>query len=218
MKKNKDLSAVASAAAVLVLLLWVGTSVVVWRSPVEGAPQNPKRMLRRDHPSEGEPVVITKVTVEGNEVKFKKEFDAGNDWYKSLAITVENRSGKPLVYMQVGLLFKRPSDSTDRLSVSELNYGGSESLALRQGRPQLGPGESVELRFDQQDQAALEEFLSDTGYSSVPQIDVSVRAVICADGSKWSLGRWFSKDSKAPTGWSTIKPKQPVYLASADRS
>jgi hypothetical protein len=172
-------------------------------------------MLRRDHPSEGEPVVITKATVEGNEVKFKKEFDAGNDWYKSLAITVENRSGKPLVYMQVGLLFKRPSDSTDRLSVSELNYGGSESLALRQGRPQLGPGESVELRFDQQDQAALEEFLSDTGYSSVPQIDVSVRAVICADGSKWELGRWFSKDSKAPTGWSTIKPKQPVYLVSA---
>jgi len=199
MKNHPYLSSVASTIAVVALLVWVGTSLVVWRSPVEGAaPQTKKRMLRREHPGEGEPVTITKVKVEGNEVEFKKEFDAGDDWWKSLHLTVENRSQKPIVYVSIGLQCPRPEGSTEKVSVFQLLYGGSPELAATAGRP-FAPGESVELQFDKQDQDALGEFLRSTGYADVPEILVRVTQVMFYDGTKWPA-----------------KPKsQPAYLASA---
>jgi hypothetical protein len=113
--------------------------------------------------------------------------------------------------MSVGLQYPRPEESTAPMSVSELRYGGSESLAAREGRP-LESGKSIELRLEKQDQDALGKFLSDTGYTVVTQINVRINEVMFSDGSRWAGGRLWTKTSRSPQDrdWSPVKESQPA--------
>jgi hypothetical protein len=206
MKKNRQISSIASAIAVLGLLVWVGISVVVWRSPVEGAPQKPKRMLLREHPGVGEPVAITNVTVAGKEVEFKKGFDAGDEWFESLAVTVENRSQKPMTHIAIRLLFPRQDGSTEPVFADSIWYGESFIPTARKGSPSIAPGESVEIK--RSENIPWGNMLSEIGYSQVNSVELSVNVVMWADGTKWEGGRIWSKASGK---WAPTKPSpQPV--------
>ena len=183
---------------------------------VSAVQQQPERVLHRLAVEPGEPIVITDIKVNGQNVSFDEKFVAGDDWMKGLVFTVKNRSDKRILFVSLGLRFPRPPGSQDKISISDIPYGNDELLA-RSPTPDerlvgIAPGQTVDMQLTPQRFDDVRQFLAATGYpSSTDRVDLKIQEVIFEDDTMWSGGRYHRRDPKDPRN--RIAPESPVAKA-----
>jgi hypothetical protein len=189
------------------------------------AVQKPERLLHRLQVEPGEPIVITDIKVNSQNVSFDEKFAAGDDWMKGLVFTVKNRSDKRILFVALGLRFPRPPSSQDKISISDIPYGNEELLARlpTPGERLVGiaPGQTVDIQLTPQRFDDLRQFLAATGYPSIAdRVDLTINEVIFEDDTMWSGGRYRRRDPKDPRSWSKLESRETktrVYLTSMVR-
>jgi hypothetical protein len=194
--------------------LGVATLLGVLFSNVITATQNQERVIERRSmsPTSDEPVNIIAVKVKKGTVEIGRGFPDGDDWFKGLAIKVENLSNKNITFVDVEFSFERPENSeraNDPPLVHSLKYGSRLPLDADSARPKrvelIRPGESVNLVLSDLTFSALKRALSKLKYpASIRRLQIHVREVIFDDDTSWSAGRYFRRNPENPDEWLPI--------------
>ena len=156
-------------------------------------------------PFRHDPVKITVPRTKKGAIEFNKKFDDDADWFKGLALRVENISNKPINYINVMLLFERPAQekAAGKLPFGEsLIYGSSPfwSRGVTPPAKAIPPGGSVILSLRDEDFDAVKDILKKDGYSegSVNRIVASVQEVGFEDGTVRSGSELYRSDPDNP--------------------
>lgn len=154
----------------------------------------------------GEPIKIEEVKVKGRPVGLGAKFTEEDDWLSGLTIKVKNISDRPVVFLDVALVFPRP-DAREPAASDHLLYGryplapgqaAPEAPAV--GQPPLQPGATAELALT--DYEGTRRFLDQTNYpAAVTRLEIEISDVYFDQNTKWSGGQIFRRDPRNPDGW-----------------
>lgn len=188
--------------------LLLGVALIAFAGPVHPGTAQPsqERLIHRLPVEQNEPVKITEVKVNGQSVSFDKKFVAADDWLRSLAVSIKNKSDKLILFASIQLQFPRSPESKERISVSTLSTGNA-ALEMRVPTPEekligIGPGETADIQISVQEFVGLREFLNATGYpASIHIINLRINRVIFQDDTMWRGGTSLLRDSKVPGKW-----------------
>lgn len=173
---------------------------------VTGHAQAPKErsIKKTDWPKE--PIKIEKIKVKGKIIGLGTKFTEEDDWLSGLTIKVKNISDKPIVFLDIAIVFPRP-DSQEPDARDHLLYGqyplapgelAPEAPAVIQ--PPIQPGETVELALT--DYEGIRRFLDQSNYlASVTDLEIDISDVYFDQNTKWSGGQIFRRDPDNPHGW-----------------
>lgn len=154
-------------------------------------------------PFRHDPVKITVPRTKKGAIEFNKKFDDDADWFKGLALRVENISNKPINYINVMLLFERPAQekAAGKLPFGEsLSYGSSPFWSPGITPPEkakaIPPGGSMVLGLRDEDFDAIKRMLIRDGYSEggINHMIVSVETVGFEDGTVRSGSDLYRSD------------------------
>ena len=162
-------------------------------------------VVKKRHPST--PVKIVDVHVKGHPVQSNKPFAADDDWLRDLDVRISNTSGKTITYLEVMLVLRDPENKqppaawTLRHGINPVRYVSPNEMPAPTVRPVL-PGDFLELSLPAEQYAGFTQFLLDTNYLHVKNVDVRVTAVGFNDGTVWTgqlmkrdgLGRWSREE------------------------
>ncbi|HZH31183.1 MAG TPA: hypothetical protein VEY11_10505 [Pyrinomonadaceae bacterium] len=160
-----------------------------------------------------EPVKIKVIKVKGKPVGFNQKFAEGDDWLKGITINVENISKKPILYIRVEILFRRPqgvknSEQTPNY-LHPLFYGEIPppgELTHSDGRKQLMPGESVDLALPENEHLSIKTTLEYLGYpAELTKVTLAIGDVVFDDGTKWSGDFILHRDPNNPNKWNVVE-------------
>ena len=188
------------------LIALIAVSLVTMRHSI-AAHQPKTRTITREPMYDAEPVVITRLQVHGKDVKFRQPFVDSDDWYKSIVVTIQNRSNQPIVNATLKLLFPASQVHPEK-------GRGAFSMFYNET---IQPGEIVDVMLDYpvpQKQGRIEnsgrarelldKFLVNHGgtgrLESPTTVAIEVDHVEFADGSEWIGQSPFGK----PDGGTSI--------------
>lgn len=160
------------------------------------------------------PVKISKVKTRKGVIELDKPYDDDDDWLKGLTVSLDNKSGKDLTFVDVEVLFRRPNDQANEPpGVWHLRYG-EDPFRYTTGEPippisvkPIEDGETFEVTLSDHDFYQVIAFLYDIKYSVLNGIEVRVTTIGFADGTAW-LGRMMRRDPGSSFGWSDIEPPE----------
>src|SRR5215210_7549662 len=134
-------------AQVIMLLLVMGISLT-HGGVVNGQTEQSQERLIRKLSWPNEPVKIKAIKSKDKTIELGKKFSAGDDWLKDLVVTVDNTSGKSILFIDIDLLFVRNDDSQEPQWAFKLAYGRrklpNEPVHPDAPKPLL-PGETVNI-------------------------------------------------------------------------
>lgn len=191
-------------AQVIILLLVMGISLT-HGGVVNGQTGQPQERLLRKVSWPDEPVKIKAVKSKDKTIELGKKFSADDDWLKDLVVTVDNTSGKAILFIHIDLVFVRNDDSQEPRQWSfELTYGRRklphEPMHPDAPKP-LPPGETFNLSLYDGAYEQIERTLQDLNFSGgIKHVKLIVNEVYFADGTKWYVGLLFNPDPNNP-GW-----------------
>lgn len=214
-------------------LLSVATSLVICLATFFGgsltvvsAVQQQERLLHRLPVERGEPIVITDIRVNGQQVSFDEKFVGGDDWLKSVVFSVKNRSNKPILLVSLWLQFPRPPGSSEKISLGDVFYGNPELLTRKPTSHErsigIVPGQTQDIQLTPERFEAFQSLLSATGYpSSIETVNFKIHEVLFEDDTMWSGGSTLYRDPKERGRWnvgaSTLtKTVRPLFLKSEE--
>lgn len=108
------------------------------------------------------PVEIVSIKLNGTEVQPGEKIKGDDDWLQGLSFTLKNISDKPIAYVAVTLLFRRP----ERVVGFVLSYGVDYSRGepRRASSPRaIPPGETVNLVLTKERYASFLEIMASAG-------------------------------------------------------
>jgi hypothetical protein len=169
------------------------------------AGQEPDRMVDKAT-LPGEPVRITGMkTRNKGEIKFRKQFAAGDEWVGGFTILVQNISGKTITTLAIDAIFHRPDNQSSRENpafVYTFNFGPNPffpEYSLRDKSKVIKPGETVELSLPDEDYEFIKNALKQMKYpASVKRVELMIHTVGFEDGTVWSGGSRFYRDPNDP--------------------
>jgi hypothetical protein len=154
-----------------------------------------------------EPVKIKAVKNRDKTIELGKKFSAGDDWLKDLVVTVDNTSGKPILFIAIDLRFKRNDDSQEPPWSFMLAYGRRKlpNEPLHPDAPKaLLPGEDVNISFYDGAYDEIKRRLQELNYhGGIRAVDLIVNDIYFADGTRWYAGKLFYPDPGDPNTWSS---------------
>jgi hypothetical protein len=170
------------------------------------AQQPTERVIRRLPVEENEPIAITSVKVDDQRILSNKKFTADDEWFRTLVLSVKNKSDKLILYASIRLQFPRSGGSKDPVAIYDMFYG---NWALQMRRPTsqdmlvgIAPGETVEIRLSPEQFVEIRGLLNATSYPpSIETVDLSMSHVIFADDTMWYAGATCLRDSQEPSTW-----------------
>lgn len=167
--------------------------------------QQQERIIKK-HSWRNEPVKIAKLKIKGAGIELGQKFQADDDWFRNLTVSVKNTSDKTVVFIDLMLTFPATADPTQEQAASDhLIYGHyppppGESGTPHPDQPPLKPGDSATLILT--DYEGTRQFLDKVGKpKSIKEIEVSIGEIIFENGIKWSGGQLFRRDPNDPHSW-----------------
>ena len=102
--------------AICALLTLVGAFAIPSKGVFAQAPRKSvsKGIVLRN--IEKDPVRISNIRVASTPHRFEEEFDANNDWLRSLSFDVENKSDRAIIYLEVALSFPETKSSGNEMA------------------------------------------------------------------------------------------------------
>ena len=189
------------ALATVILISIVALSTTRFGKSTPTSAQGEDRLLNK-RSWRDEAVAIKLVKTKKGSVKFGEKFADGDDWFQGLTFKLENRSGKAITYIALGLIFRRLLGDTGRPLAYSIRYnlrsprflGRESEVSVSNEHPPIQPGESGDVTISGQDYDSIRSLLLQAGYNdSVKTIDIVLEEVIFADGSSWP------KRNRSPT-------------------
>lgn len=159
------------------------------------------------------PLKMTLVKTRRGAIEIDKKFSDDDDWFKGLTVAVKNSSDKPVTYIGIEILFRRPEIQGQTAPAGwDLEYGDNpfryktgETIPLIRVKPVL-PGDAVVIHLSDSDFDQVKLFLKDAKYpSGINGIELRVTLIGFSDGTAWS-GRMLRRDPNSPGGWSPVEP------------
>jgi hypothetical protein len=159
-----------------------------------------------------EPLEVSSLKVKGKLTKLGLKLMEDDDWLRGFSVTVKNVSKKTIIFIELNLEFPSAANTDqERPSVDHLMYGnyplppGEEATTSHPDQPPLPPGEKANLTLTDYD--GLRDFLLQTKkQTSIKELGISINEVFFDDGTKWSGGQMFRRDSTDPNRWYPLGP------------
>lgn len=190
-------------AQVIILLLVMGISLT-HGGVVNGQTEQSQERLLRKLSWPDEPVKIKAVKSKDKTIELGKKFSADDDWLKDLVVTVDNTSGKAILFIDIHLLFVKDDDSPEPLWSFGLTYGRRKlpHKPIHPDAPKpLLPGETFNLSLHDGEYEEIKRALQDLNYSGgIKRVKLVVNDVYFADGTRWYAGELDYPDPNNP-GW-----------------
>lgn len=199
------LLAIFDRLMVIITLLASGTLLSVFLPVVNHAYQKQDRIIEKSS-FPNEPVKITLVKTKKGVTKLGEKFsEDDDDWFKGLIVRVENISNKPINYISVMLVILRPKEQEAAglhpfgeplgYGISPFHSQDSPSKPVQA----IAPGGSVELVLTDESFEENKNLLKRLGFSdSIKRIELSLQEVGFEDGTVWSGGELWKRDSDNP--------------------
>ena len=145
------------------------------------------------------PVDITSVRVRDEVFELGQPFSGEDDWFKGLAVGLENNSGVVITYIGGGFLFPWPAGLQGAGKRAPLYhsfmYGrhpeAPAEVRLSKQPISVGPGETFTATISNDDYESIRRRLGELGYpASIREMALNIEEVYFADGSSWVAGSW----------------------------
>ncbi|MFM9903185.1 MAG: hypothetical protein ACKVQJ_01280 [Pyrinomonadaceae bacterium] len=118
-----------------------------------------------------------------------KQVKAGNDWWKSLMLTVRNKTQKTIAYLDIHLLVPKQGQMPSQIGMP-LYVRAREDLSGSGKNPRwLGPGETIQMEVRNFAVVSLSERLNEYGITDFDWLTVYLSQVYFDDGTGWSHGK-----------------------------
>lgn len=155
-------------------------------------------------------IKIERLDVGGRPVGLNDEFSAGDDWLRGAMFTLKNVSGKRIASLSLTFVFPETTATGNRMSYTVL-YGRRPGLLpdlTTATRPTIGPDETVEVGFTDDEFQKLDRFLNARQpLSQLSLAEISIGMVYFDDGTAWTSGRMMKRGA-APDSWIVIEKKE----------
>ena len=190
-------------AQVITLLFIVGIVLTCGGGAYGQTGQSQERVIKKlSWPKEQ--VRIKAIKSKDKTIELGKKFSAGDDWLKDLVVTVDNTSGKAILFIDIHLLFVKDDDSPEPLWSFGLTYGRRKlpHKPIHPDAPKpLLPGETFNLSLHDGAYEEIKRALQDLNYSGgIKHVKLVVDEVYFTDGTKWYAGALVYPDPNNP-GW-----------------
>jgi hypothetical protein len=153
-----------------------------------------------------EPLRITGIRVRGTQIESGKEFQAGDEWLRGLAVSVTNVSNKPICFIDVALYFPREAHDGRRPARDALMFA-CDPVNSKIPNP-LKPGKSMNLVITDGDYVAQGALLARNKYpATINRVEIGVYEIVFQGDKdrKWVKGQMMQQDPDHPGEWIPIK-------------
>jgi len=140
-----------------------------------------------------QPVTIVEIQTESNKSDLRKSFVKSATWYKGLEIKIENVSEKPISYLSLDLIFRRPKNiaaksKEDSLPFGQIiEYGDKDNLT----EVKIAPKETATITLDKVQYETLNSALLSLGYpENFDGVEIELKEIFFTDDSRWFKGVW----------------------------
>jgi hypothetical protein len=154
------------------------------------------------------PVNLKAVKTKKGGVGLGQKFSGDDDWFKQLSISVENTSGKTIVYIDGGFLFPNQELQPGEQAPSPPLYHGfmyghhpsaPEGARLPGADISIKPGDTFNLKLSDDEFLSVKQKLKRLGYpASIKEISVNIEEIYFDDGTAWITGSWYQRDPDSP--------------------
>lgn len=176
-----------------------------------GTTQDKERTISKEM-WRAEPVKIKVIKIKGKPIRLNEKFSEGDDWLKGVTVNLENTSKKPIVYIKVEILFRRPqgvknSEQTPNY-LYPLFYGQipPPGASTQPAQKRLMPGESVELALPEDEHLHIKTMLEELGFpAEITKATLAIGDVVFDDGTMWSADAILRRDPANPEKWNVVE-------------
>lgn len=160
------------------------------------------------------PVNIKAIKTKRGGVRAGEKFKGEDDWFKRLTVSVENTSGKTIIYVGGGFLFPNAENQgTDPAPLyHRFMYGchplAPEGATTSAAAVSVRPGETLEITLPEGDFSSLRHKLDTLGYpASIKEIKINIEEVYFDDGTAWRAGSLYRRDPDNPQKYRRLEKK-----------
>lgn len=186
-----------SAACVLLLAMFIWA----WPSSLRAVmtfPQGAGKSLQRLKSYRNDPLQIVDIKAANKTVRLGEQFDGGEEWLKSAALTVRNVSGKDIIFIEIDINFPETKSSGNEMSFP-LRLGQRPGALNNSAPLLLQTNHEVTLSVTGMSYAELVRFIEHRHpISAINKAIIRVGFVIFADGTGWSGGTFYRQDPNNP--------------------
>jgi hypothetical protein len=171
------------------------------------------------------PVEVKLIKTRKKIVALGQNFSDSDDWFKGLTVSVENTSGKTIIYIGGGFLFPRPKEQDASAAppprYQDFMYGrhpAAPSQARLTAPPiSVEPGETIDITLPESDYDRLVKRLKELRYPAVVrEIKINFEEIYFSDGTAWIAGSPYERDPADPTKYNRVERDPPRAQAKRD--
>lgn len=164
--------------------------------PVSGTAQSKDRTVTKFRNGKlPMPVEVKAVKTKRGKAKVGEAISDDDDWFDGLTISIENTSGKTIIYIGGGFLFPRPKEGgvVKPSRYEQFMYGRhpgvSSTIRLTNLPISVKPGEMFDITLPSGNYASIKQRLKELGYpDSIKDIKFNVEEIYYDDGTAWIVG------------------------------
>lgn len=160
-----------------------------------------------------EPLKIHSIKVKDKEIKPGEKFvDEEDDWFRDLAVEVENISDKTIVHLDLVLSFPKTLEITKPPAVDSIWYGSYQwqftgEKVINLSQPPIKPGEKATVKLI--DYQATRNLLDFVGYNkSLKEFRIGINSAFFDDDTRWVSGIIMIRDPSESKRW--IRQSKPT--------
>jgi hypothetical protein len=184
---------IVNLVILVTLLLWVSLQAL---SSTISLIQSAEKSIQRLESYKNEPLRVIEVKAAQKTVKLGEKFTGNEDWLKDSSLTLRNVSGKPIVFIEIDLNLPETKTSGNEMSFP-LKLGQRPGGYSKSPPMLLNAGDEVTFTLNAQKYEELLRFVETRHpISQITQAVISIGFVIFSDGTAWSGGTWYRRDSK----------------------
>ncbi|HKP12507.1 MAG TPA: hypothetical protein VJZ91_10370, partial [Blastocatellia bacterium] len=149
-----------------------------------------------------EPVSINNINIKGNPVNINSHVSARHDWLKNLSFDVQNISNKPIVFVELQLLFAQTKTDKPILAYP-MQFGERPRFPNQSpGQAPLMPNEKVGFSIKDDAYIKLRNFVETrTPIENISDVQIDVVFVAFDDDTAWATGAFMHRKPEDPTRW-----------------
>jgi hypothetical protein len=166
--------------------------------PGKGPRQEPNKAFQKLDSYPNEPLNVINIKSADKKVALGEQFNGPDDWLKTAQLTVKNISGKDIVFVEIDLNFPETNVSGNEMSFP-LRLGTRPGVTNSNPPVVLKNNNDATLSLEGKKYEQLVEFIEHRhSISAIGKVVVNVGFVIFADGTAWSAGIFYQRDSQNP--------------------
>jgi hypothetical protein len=151
------------------------------------------------------PLEIKSIKTKRRTAKTGEVISDDDDWFDGLTLSIENTSGKTIIYIGGGFLFFKPKVSriAEPPWYHTFMYGlhpeAPDIVSLTTLPLNLKPGEIFDITIAHSDYTSIKQRLKESGHpASVKEIKFNVAEIYYDDGTAWIAGSNYERDPDNP--------------------